>query len=132
MKQFALLYVAAGAFLLAGCQSPAPQKTPATGETVSAKKGAESTRYRCADGTVVEATYPDSDTAQIVYQGQSITMKVAVSASGARYTGGGWEWWTKGLKEGTLTPLPPGKDIAPPTGVTCTVGTGEGHSGSHE
>ncbi len=78
------------------------------------------TRYRCTDGSTVEASYNGKDSARIVYKGRSLEMKLAVSASGARYTGGGWEWWTKGLKEGRLTALPPGEDVAPPTGIACT------------
>lgn len=47
-------------------------------------------------------------------------MRIAVSASGARYVGGGWEWWTKGATEGTLSPLKPGEDIASAAGAICT------------
>jgi membrane-bound inhibitor of C-type lysozyme len=49
-------------------------------------------------------------------------MVAAASASGARYVGGGWEWWTKGLTEGTLSPLEPGESIASAPGLVCTAG----------
>ncbi len=74
----------------------------------------------CADGSVVEARYPTTDTAHIVYRNQSIEMRIAISASGARYTGDGWQWWTKGMQEGYLAPLKPGEDIASAPNMTCT------------
>ncbi|GAA3991674.1 hypothetical protein GCM10022279_13530 [Comamonas faecalis] len=57
--------------------------------------------YRCDSGRAVTASYPDTDTATVDYQGTRHAMQIAVSASGARYTGDGYEWWTKGA-EGTL------------------------------
>ena len=61
--------------------------------------------YRCESGQSIVAAYPSADTATIKYKGSSYDMKIAVSASGARYVGGGLEWWTKGSgagSEGTL------------------------------
>jgi membrane-bound inhibitor of C-type lysozyme len=78
------------------------------------------TTYHCPDGSLIEAWYPGTDTATIVYQGRSIEMTSAVSASGARYVGGSWEWWTKGMTEGTLAPLAEGESIATAGGMTCT------------
>lgn len=128
MKKFLITAALAGVPLLAGCHSAAPPEARESGGTAKSANADEGgTRYRCADGSVVDAVYPDTDTARIVYKGKSITMKVAVSASGARYTGGGWEWWTKGLKDGRLTPLPPGEEIAPPTGIDCTAESGSGY-----
>lgn len=87
-------------------------------------RGFESTRsalhvYRCDDGATVEARYPTPDTAQIAYMGQSFEMTIAPSASGARYTGGGWEWWGKGAVEAYLALLAEGETIASSRGVRC-------------
>ena len=49
----------------------------------------------------------------------SRTLKIAISASGARYTGDGLQWWTKGVDQGQLSPLAPGEDIATAQGVNC-------------
>lgn len=92
-----------------------------TGATLMARSasGAGQTSYRCADGSIVEASYPTTDTARILYDGGVIDMTIAVSASGARYVGGGWEWWTKGTTEGTLSALAPGEEIASAPGISC-------------
>ena len=57
--------------------------------------------YRCQSGQSIVATYPSTDSATIKYKGSSYDMKIAVSASGARYVGGGLEWWTKGSGAGS-------------------------------
>lgn len=80
------------------------------------------TQYACADGTTVAARYPTTESAQISFDGQTIDMEIAMSASGARYVGGGWEWWTKGMTEGTLSKLAPGEAIASAAGTLCTAG----------
>jgi len=92
-----------------GAPGPAPAAGPA-----------RITRFACPDGSTVEARYPTTDTARIIYKGQVIDMRIAISASGARYVGGGWQWWTKGLTEGTLSPLKPGEGIASAAGMICT------------
>lgn len=94
--------------------------TPA-GTTITARRLSSTTpmTYHCPDGSVVEAWYPTTGTARLHYQGRSIDMTSAVSASGARYVGGGWEWWTKGMTEGMLSPLAKGESIASVRGVTC-------------
>lgn len=93
-----------------------------TGLTITARRTpgrAPETTYRCADGSVITATYPTTDTARLLYNGQSIDMAIARSGSGARYVGGGWQWWTKGLETGTISRLAPGEDIASAAGMTC-------------
>lgn len=105
------LLAATFALSLAGCATMPP---PAEGFSRT-----EWIRYACPDGTVVDARYPNTDTAQISRGGQVTTLTIQRSASGARYTGGGWEWWTKG-REGTLSPLRSGEDIASSPGMTCT------------
>ncbi|AGX88292.1 MliC family protein [Candidatus Symbiobacter mobilis] len=52
--------------------------------------------YHCESGEVITASYPSTDTATIRYKGGIYHMQRAVSASGGRYVGDEWEWWTKG------------------------------------
>lgn len=64
--------------------------------------------YRCEGGATLVAAYPDTDTATLRYQGRTHHLRIARSASGARYVGDGLEWWTKGSgkgSEGTLSTL---------------------------
>lgn len=111
---------------VAGCNaSPTKTESPAadTAQPAAPKAeapAAEPIRYTCADGSTVEARYPTTDTAQIVRDGKTVEMKIATSASGSRYVGGGWQWWTKGMTDGMLAPLKPGEDIAEAAGTTCT------------
>jgi membrane-bound inhibitor of C-type lysozyme len=77
------------------------------------------TRYACADGRVVQAAYPDTNTAQIKIDGHAHTLRIAMSADGARYTGEGWQWWTKGMHDGNLAPLAAGETIANAPSVAC-------------
>ncbi len=93
------------------------------GTTITARRVSGTmpkTTYQCTDGSIIEAWYPTTDTARIVYQGRSIEMTSAVSASGARYVGDGWQWWTKGMTEGMLSPLAEGESIASARGIDCT------------
>jgi membrane-bound inhibitor of C-type lysozyme len=77
------------------------------------------TTYACEDGRTVKAGYPGSDTAVLTVGDHTYTLKIARSASGARYTGFGLQWWTKGLQEGRLAPLKGDEEIASATGVLC-------------
>ncbi len=57
--------------------------------------------YVCESGATIIASYPDTDSATVDYQDTTYRMQIAVSASGARYVGGGLEWWTKGSGPGS-------------------------------
>ena len=76
-------------------------------------------RYTCTDGRVITATYPDQTTAILTIAGQTQTLTLAPSADGARYTAPAWQWWTKGLRDGSLAPLAPGETIATAPGIPC-------------
>lgn len=109
----------AAALLVAACgQPPAPDAADQEPD-VPAATVAQAANYACPDGSTVTARYPNTDAAQVTHNGQTIDMQIAVSASGARYVGGGWEWWTKGATEGTLSQLQPGEDTASAAGMTC-------------
>lgn len=75
--------------------------------------------YQCSDGRAVKATYRDVDHARLVIDGIPYRLTVARSASGARYVGEGWQWWTKGLHDAWLAPLRPGETVASAPGVAC-------------
>lgn len=129
-----ILTAALSAFaLLAACdraRTPASQAAPttaggpdSTAPTPAApgpvNPDARVTTYRCEDGRSVDAGYPDSETAVVTIGGHAYTLKVARSGSGARYTGMGWQWWTKGMTDAQLAPLKPGEDIASARSVAC-------------
>jgi membrane-bound inhibitor of C-type lysozyme len=54
-------------------------------------------KYACTNGSRVQATY-NGDKARLVLNGRVYLMTQAMSASGVRYIGGGYTWWTKGDK----------------------------------
>lgn len=57
--------------------------------------------YGCESGRSLAASYPTDSIAFVRYAGATREMRVAVSASGARYTGDGMEWWTRGTGPGS-------------------------------
>ena len=73
--------------------------------------------YVCADGRIVQALYPDAQTARVKLAGEEHRLKISVSGSGARYVGEGLQWWTKG-DEAFLASLKAGEDIASAPGVS--------------
>jgi len=81
---------------------------------------AKAMTYTCDDRRTLEVTYPDHDTAVLTFDGDVHRLHIAISASGARYVGDRWQWWTKGMHEGWLAPLKPGETIASARGVSCT------------
>ncbi len=90
----ALALALAGIIVLAACAS-----------TPDAPPPAAATAYGCQSGALIQASYPDTDHARIQYKGQTHTLTIAVSASGARYVGDGIEWWTKGSGPGSTASL---------------------------
>ena len=74
--------------------------------------------YACADGQAITAGYPDRETAVVTYKDHAYTLKLARSASGARYTGYGLQWWTKGA-HASMAALKPGEDTASAPGLDC-------------
>lgn len=115
---------------LAAChqQTPAPAHPAASGP-VNPDPGV--TTYLCTDGQRITAGYPDPQTAVVTYKDHAYTLKRAPSADGARYTGYGLQWQTRGshaeiaaLKAGEETASAPGLNCAaegaPPAAVTRT------------
>ena len=52
-------------------------------------------QYTCAGGARVQATYTGAH-ARVTVKGQVLEMTMGRSASGERYMGGKYIWWTKG------------------------------------
>ncbi|MBA4795193.1 MAG: MliC family protein [Phenylobacterium sp.] len=133
MSRALILSLVAG-LALAGCgqeetaKTPAPPARPSLAGAPSAQAlgggaalGENALSYRCEDGRTLRAAYPDSDTAILELAGETHRLSVARSASGARYVGEGWQWWTKGMADGMIAPLAPGEDIASAESVNCKV-----------
>ncbi|GAA0243852.1 hypothetical protein GCM10009126_06930 [Rhodanobacter caeni] len=95
--------------LLAGCQSSPPPAPAAVTKTLA---------YTCDDGRIVRAGYPDTDTAELAFDGKTHHLHIAISGSGARYIGDGWQWWSKGM-QAWLAPLKSGESYASAPGVSC-------------
>ena len=57
--------------------------------------------YQCESGETITAAYSSTDTATVKYKTRTYTMQIAISASGARYVGEGFEWWTKSSGPGS-------------------------------
>jgi membrane-bound inhibitor of C-type lysozyme len=110
------------ALWLAACKDPAPAgashraEPPAVQAPVNPDAGI--THYACVDGEVIVAGYPDRETAVVTYKDHAYTLKLAPSASGARYTGYGLQWWTKGT-HASIAPLKAGQDAADGPGLDC-------------
>jgi membrane-bound inhibitor of C-type lysozyme len=79
------------------------------------------TTYACADGQAITAGYPDRQTAIVTYKDHAYTLKLARSASGARYTGYGLQWWVKGA-HATIAALAPGEESASAPELDCAAG----------
>ena len=127
MKTQLLTWAAAGSLLvLAACSQPQQQEQqaakspePAPAAAPATPAAATPTTYACDDGRTLKASYPDADTAVVELDGKTHTLKIAISASGARYVGDGLQWWTKGMTDGQLSPLKAGEDISTAMGVNC-------------
>lgn len=108
---------------VAGCRdrSAAPTRAPAAAPAAvqgSVNPDAGVTSYACVDGETITAGYPDRQTAVVTYKDHAYTLKLARSASGARYTGYGLQWQTKG-DHAAIAPLKPGEETASAPGLDC-------------
>ena len=98
----------------------------ATGTTLSVlfcsnTFAAQTYEMNCTDGQSLKIAYPYDATYVIMdYEGELRLLRTAVSASGARYVGEGWQWWNKG-SGGLLAPLAENETYASRKGVSCSV-----------
>jgi membrane-bound inhibitor of C-type lysozyme len=113
-----LAFVLMGALALAACDQaatdpvqPVPQETAAA---PAAAATAPAIGYACQSGKTVQAQYIDTETVQVIYDGQTYAMRIALSGSGARYVGSGLEWWTasrNGQESATLSRIGPNDQV---------------------
>jgi membrane-bound inhibitor of C-type lysozyme len=82
---------------VAGCGTPAYEAEPAS----QSAPPVATHLYHCESQRTVRVSYPSEYTATVEYEGQVLQMHIAISASGARYAGGGLEWWSKGTGPGS-------------------------------
>jgi membrane-bound inhibitor of C-type lysozyme len=97
-------FTLASVLLVSACGS-SPQNKSSEQAPVEATPTSSAHSYRCESGETITTIYHSSDSAAVRYKGSNYSMKIAVSASGARYVGGDLEWWVKGSgagSEGTL------------------------------
>ncbi|AMR79085.1 MliC family protein [Cupriavidus nantongensis] len=72
-------------------------------------------RYQCDGGKTLTVRYfnsQDNQAAVFRIDGKPVLAVSTVAASGARYVGGRYEWWTKG-ESGTLRDLMQAENAAP-------------------
>lgn len=106
-----LAAVALVAVTVSACQRSEPEPPPAPAPSPAVDPGTAPTPvvgYACESGATVQARYPDSATAELVYRGQTLALRSVEAASGARYMGSGVEWWTAnrdGEESATLSRL---------------------------
>ena len=104
---------------LAACDAPSPRSirdAPFDDSFIPA------TTLVCEDKRSVRVLYPDRQSASLTIEGNTYRLMSAVSGSGARYTGGGLQWWSEG-DEAMLAPLKSGEEIASDPGVRCVPAT---------
>ncbi|MEO7026310.1 MAG: MliC family protein, partial [Caulobacteraceae bacterium] len=100
-----------GLTIIAAAPPPPPPPTATANASLN-------TLYLCPNGHILAARYPDPKTAVIVWRGQEHTLTAGPSADGVRYVGDGLQWWTKGMRAGSISVLPAGRTIADP-GPNC-------------
>lgn len=106
-----------GALALAACnqdQAEPAQPLPQEPAAAPAQTTTPPIGYACESGKTVQAQYIDTETAQVIYDGQTYAMRIAVSGSGARYVGSGLEWWTAsrdGQENATLSRIGPNDQV---------------------
>jgi len=91
------------ALLLVGCSDSAPM--PATDATATVPDAeVHYLVYACDSGAEIQATYPDLESAEIRYEGDSHQLEFlpASAKSGAEYANETWSWLTSG-SAGILT-----------------------------
>lgn len=100
MRTVRFFAIAIGSLLVSGAahaQQAQPQITLTLGASPEAT--IHSSTYKCGDKASFQASYVNADPnflAIVPVEGKSTVFVSAISGSGARYTSGRYEWWTKG------------------------------------
>ena len=105
-----------GALSVSACtrEAEAPETVDQTPPAAQPAPAAAAIGYACESGQTVTVQYPDTATASVVYKGQTYALRLVPSASGARYSGSGVEWWIAardGQESATLSRLGPNEDV---------------------
>lgn len=103
-KKAAIFLTLSSALLLCGCAGTM-QKQVASHTTLPPQSTPVTRNYHCTSGETIAATYRSVDSATLQYKNAIHTLQIAISGSGARYVGGGLEWWTKGSGVGATGTL---------------------------
>jgi len=108
--------VIASLALLSACNQPAeaPPTPPVEPTPAPATSTTPPVSYACESGQSIAVSYPDAATAVLTYKGQSASLRTVASATGARFSGSGLEWWTAtqdGQETATLSRLGPNEDV---------------------
>jgi membrane-bound inhibitor of C-type lysozyme len=113
-----LVVAVAGAMSLSACTREAETPAEAVDQTPPVAQptapAAPAIGYACESGQTVTVQYPDTATASVAYKGQTYALRLVPSASGARYSGSGVEWWIavrEGAENATLSRLGPNDDV---------------------
>lgn len=110
-----ILSVSCLALTLSACsrEAAAPPE-PVEDAAVAEAPPAPRVSYACESGRSLNVRYLDSLSAEVEYQDQAYVLRIARSASGARYAGSGLEWWTAArgdTEHATLSRLGPDEEI---------------------
>lgn len=113
-----LVAAVVGALSVSACTREAETPTEAVDQTPPVAQptapAAPAIGYACESGQTVTVQYPDTATANVAYKGQTYALRLVPSASGARYSGSGVEWWIasrEGSESATLSRLGPNEDV---------------------
>ncbi len=116
--------VIAGLALLSACSQPTEAPTPPVEPTPApVTPTTPPVSYACESGQSITVAYPDTATAVLTYKGQSASLRTVASATGARFSGSGLEWWTAtqdGQETATLSRLGPNEDVGVAVLERCT------------
>ncbi|GJL83628.1 MAG: hypothetical protein DHS20C01_32620 [marine bacterium B5-7] len=102
----------------------ATEPEPPTKETAVAVAKLPTVTYQCESGAIIDAYYGNNQSVTLTYQEQVYRLKIARSASGARYVGDGMQWWTRGSGpggRGTLSSMQAGSDISTDQIESCII-----------
>lgn len=97
------------ALLITGCSDSADTPPPPASPEVPAE--VHYLVYRCNSGAEIRATYPDLESAEIIYDGETHQLEFLPTSpkNGAEYADETWSWLTS-RSEGVLTRIDGGDE----------------------
>lgn len=92
--------------------------------TASSAYAAKTDTYNC-EGQKIKVSFPDENTAAMLYSDELIVLKSVPSASGARYVGENMQIWARGKNEFNLATIAEddvvNNRVSDDKGRTCTL-----------